>query len=612
MRTIGRYEIVRELGRGAMGVVYLARDPHLNREVALKICALPEGVTEELARQFRERFLREARAAASLSHPGIVTVYDAGEDSDTHTPYIAMEYIDGQTLKQRLDRKDRPDVAWVTAFGAVLAEALHVAHKAGIIHRDIKPANILIRDSDGVVKIADFGVARLKSSDLTQTGAALGSPSYMSPEQVRGLDLDGRSDLFTLAVVLYESLCGRRPFKGEDVVSLAFSIVNDTEVPLSRQSHDLPAALDAFFDRALSKDPAARFADGLAFRDAFVKAAASAAAPGVVAGAAAGAADGMMRTAVDASTVGIAGATQRMRAPAGATRSPSIPAASMPAAPSPAAPRGGRGRLIGLTIGAVAFLVAGIAVAARLQRGTPEPPMRVAFDQPAPPPTVAASIPEPPPAPVVDPNPATPDPPPVNARPRTFSTREVEPVVKPAAKPRTLKVTVPPGTELQLALDGAVGSATSHSGDVVTARLTEPVIVGNRVVLPAGSIVHGTVSSVEPAGKGLADKAGTMTLEFDKVATSTGARAAIAGSFTSTGAGSAGKTTAAIGGGAAGGALLGRVLGHKSKNAALGGLLGAAVGTAAAAHMKGQEIELPAGAPLTVMLRQPVVIDVVP
>src|SRR3989442_7989992 len=182
-----------------------------------------------------------------------------------------MEFVQGQSLKQRLEKGDRLDSSWVLAFGAVLADALHVAHRAGIIHRDIKPANILIRDADGAVKIADFGVARLKASDLTQSGASLGSPGYMAPEQVRGGRLDGRSDLFSLAVVLYEALCGKRPFPGDALVSLAYSIAHDTQVPLSRQFQGCPAGLDRFFDRALSKDPDKRFTDGAAFREALLE-----------------------------------------------------------------------------------------------------------------------------------------------------------------------------------------------------------------------------------------------------------------------------------------------------------------------------------------------------
>src|SRR5262245_32764987 len=270
MPTIGRYEIVKEIGRGAMGVVYLANDPHLQRQVAVKTYHLPEGISEDLAKEFRERFLREARAAASLSHPGIVTVHDAGQDPKTGRPFIAMEFVPGESLGQRLKRP--LERAWVLEMGAVLADALQAAHRAGIVHRDIKPANILIRESDGAAKIADFGVARLKESSLTQSGASIGSPGYMSPEQVRGGTLDGRSDLFSLGVVLYEALCGKRPFQGEDLVSLAYSIAHDTQTPLSRNLSDASPALDRFFDRVLSKDPAKRYPDGASFKQAFLEA----------------------------------------------------------------------------------------------------------------------------------------------------------------------------------------------------------------------------------------------------------------------------------------------------------------------------------------------------
>src|SRR5437773_3456809 len=310
----------------------------------------PTGISEDLARQFHERFLREARAAASLSHPGIVTVYDAGEDETLGLPYIAMEYVEGESLKQRLDKGDRLDPSWVLAFGAVLADALHAAHQAGIVHRDIQPANILIRGVDGATKIADFGVARLKASDLTQYGASIGSPGYMSAEQVRGGSLDGRSDLSSLAVVLYEALCGKRPFRGDDLVSLAYSIAHDTQVPLSRQLRDCPAGLDRFFDRALSKDPGKRFPDGAAFREAFLDAGRQASA------------DRLDRTVMDAVTVGaIPAATQALGAAVGRKSD----------APPPEAVRGRRGRLLGLTLASLAMLSIGLAGAAYLWFGGP-------------------------------------------------------------------------------------------------------------------------------------------------------------------------------------------------------------------------------------------------
>jgi serine/threonine protein kinase len=272
MPRIGRYEIQGEVGRGAMGIVYLGYDPRLRRRVAVKTYVLPEGISDELIREFHVRFLREAQAAASLSHPGIVTIFDAGEDPAQNLPFIAMEYIQGRSMKQLLEKGDRLEPGWVFTFGTVLADALHVAHQAGIIHRDIKPANILLRGPDGAAKIADFGVARLSTSDLTQTGASLGSPAYMSPEQIRGGPLDGRSDLFSLAAVLYEAISGRRPFQGEDLPSLVYSIAHESPVPISRRVRKLPSGLDEFFERALAKDPDQRFPSGEAFGRAFVEA----------------------------------------------------------------------------------------------------------------------------------------------------------------------------------------------------------------------------------------------------------------------------------------------------------------------------------------------------
>jgi tRNA A-37 threonylcarbamoyl transferase component Bud32 len=276
MAKIGRYVIEAEIGRGAMGVVYLARDPRLQRQVAVKTYSLPEGLDDERLKEFQTRFLREAQAAASLSHPGIVVVYDVDEDKRLGLPFIAMEYVPGRSLRQLLEKGGRIAPRWAFRMGVVLSDALRVAHQAGIIHRDIKPANILLKAPDGAPKIADFGVARLSTSDLTRTSTALGSPAYMSPEQIRGGDLDGRSDLFSLGTVLYEAFCGRRPFSGEDLAALAYSIAHDEPVPMSRRVDDLPSSLDEFFRYALAKDPARRFPDGGAFREALLEVARSA------------------------------------------------------------------------------------------------------------------------------------------------------------------------------------------------------------------------------------------------------------------------------------------------------------------------------------------------
>jgi serine/threonine-protein kinase len=268
---IGRYEVENEIGRGAMGVVYLAHDPRLNRRVAIKTYTLPGGMSRIRELEFRERFVREARAAGRLTHPGVVTVHHVDADDDSGALFITMEHVPGTNLDKLL-RGKRIDPERARAIAGQVAEALLVAHLAGIVHRDVKPANILVRDSDGAVKVADFGVARLPASELTRSGAAVGSPAYMSPEQIRGREVDGRSDLFSLAVILYEMLCGERPFAGEDTSALAYSIVHETLVPISKRVKGSTTALDSFFDRALAKDPAARFPDGAAFREGLTEA----------------------------------------------------------------------------------------------------------------------------------------------------------------------------------------------------------------------------------------------------------------------------------------------------------------------------------------------------
>lgn len=266
-RKIGRYEIESEIGRGAMGIVYLARDTRLDRRVALKTYALPAGLSAEAEREFQERFEREARAAAVLSHPGIITVHDVDRDADHGTPYITMEYFEGESLQHLLDRRGRLDIDEARDIIFQVADALCAAHAAGIVHRDVKPGNILIGSMGGRAKLADFGVARLRESELTRSGAAIGSPAYMSPEQIRGGKVDGRSDLFSLGVILYQMLSGESPFEGDDLPALVYSIAHETPVPITRHVPSLPAGLETFLDRALAKSPEDRFTDGRVFRD---------------------------------------------------------------------------------------------------------------------------------------------------------------------------------------------------------------------------------------------------------------------------------------------------------------------------------------------------------
>lgn len=251
-----------------MGIVYLARDPHVRRRVAIKTFLLPPGLTSEQEREYSERFLREAQAAGALSHPSIVTIFDADTDATRGLPFIVMEYVEGGSLRDLMIRDHRLDPDRALAMASTLADALRVAHEEGIVHRDIKPANVLLRARDGQAKIVDFGVARMSTSELTSVGDVFGSPAYMSPEQFRGAAVDARSDLFSLATILYQTLCGERPFTGDDMSSLAYSVVHTPAPPIASQLPGSVREVDHFFERALAKDPADRFPDAGAFRDA--------------------------------------------------------------------------------------------------------------------------------------------------------------------------------------------------------------------------------------------------------------------------------------------------------------------------------------------------------
>lgn len=244
-----------------MGVVYLGRDPVIGRLVALKtIRVAAEDDIEQ--REFNERFLREAQAAGTLSHPNIVTVHDVGEEEETS--FIAMEYVEGKNLKQVIREKERLSYDRVAEIIAQVAEALDYAHRKGIVHRDVKPANIIITP-DGTVKITDFGIAKIETSSLTETGQFLGTPNYMSPEQVTGETVDGRSDLFSLGVVLYELLTKKKPFLGDNVTSISYKIVHENFPELEKVDPDIPSDFARIFAKALAKDPSARFQRGADF-----------------------------------------------------------------------------------------------------------------------------------------------------------------------------------------------------------------------------------------------------------------------------------------------------------------------------------------------------------
>lgn len=254
LKQLGRYRIAGEIGRGAMGVVYKAHDPVLDRTVALKTIVLDEDTEER--EEYEARFFQEAKAAARLNHPALITIYDFGEEDDL--AWMAMELLEGTELSERM-AKEPPAVREAVTIADQVAEGLAFAHDNGVVHRDIKPSNIMLLPR-GRVKIMDFGVARLKISDLkTQTGTRLGTPKYMSPEQVGGREVDRRSDIFSLGIVLYEMLTGAQLFRGADVTQVMHNVASFDPPPPSRINKEVPPLLDLVVKRALEKKPSARY-----------------------------------------------------------------------------------------------------------------------------------------------------------------------------------------------------------------------------------------------------------------------------------------------------------------------------------------------------------------
>lgn len=254
--TLGRYKVLKELGRGAMGVVYLGKDPTIQRFVAIKTMHLDEIDDADKVQEVKARFFREAESTGRLAHPNIVTIYDAGEEHDLG--YIAMELLEGTTLKQWSRKPNLLPLDKLIPVLASVADALDYAHQQGVVHRDIKPANIMVT-KDQTVKVMDFGIAKMASSSKTQTNVVLGTPTYMSPEQIAGKKVDGRSDVFSLGVVLFELLSGRPPFTADNVSALLFAIAHNPHPSIKLLRPDLPPAVRQILDQALQKDPALRF-----------------------------------------------------------------------------------------------------------------------------------------------------------------------------------------------------------------------------------------------------------------------------------------------------------------------------------------------------------------
>jgi serine/threonine-protein kinase len=265
-KTLGRYQLVEEIGRGMMGVVYRAQDPDLGRAVALKTVRLAFSVAPEELAAFEKRFLAEARVAARLSHPGIVVVHDVGRDPATGTLFIAFEHLEGRTLADLA--ADGTPLPWPDALRltAGIARALHHAHLHGVIHRDVKPANVMVLPG-GEPKIMDFGIAKVPASQLTAAGEFFGTPSYMSPEQAAGEPLDGRSDLFSLGSILYLLLTGRRAFDAGSIPAILARVTGHDPTPPSQVVAGIPSDADYLVARSLAKKVADRYPDGQTFAD---------------------------------------------------------------------------------------------------------------------------------------------------------------------------------------------------------------------------------------------------------------------------------------------------------------------------------------------------------
>jgi serine/threonine-protein kinase len=266
---LGHYTLERELGRGAMAVVYLATDEKLGRKVAVKALSLTDEFQGEALQEAQVRFRREAQAAARLSHPNIVTIYETGIDHDLE--YIVMDYAEGESLEEYTDSEDLLTIWEVLDAGVQVADALDYAHERQVVHRDVKPSNIIYDRETGMIKMTDFGIACLTDNSRTRTGTVLGTPSFMSPEQAAGKKLDGRSDLFSLGVTLYQLLTGRLPFVGNSFANLIYRITTQKHPAIKKIRPSLNASISRIINRSLQKDPEQRYDNGAEFSEALLR-----------------------------------------------------------------------------------------------------------------------------------------------------------------------------------------------------------------------------------------------------------------------------------------------------------------------------------------------------
>jgi len=266
---LGRYEIERELGKGAMGSVYLGKDPKISRVVAIKTMALSQEFVADKLLEVKNRFFREAEAAGKLTHPNIVTIYDAGEEHDL--AYIAMEFLKGSDLTGYIKKDRLLPIDKVLDLIKRAADGLGYAHASNVVHRDIKPANIMWDPKTDSMKITDFGIARITDSSKTKTGLVLGTPSYMSPEQLSGVKISGQSDLFSLGVMMYQLVTGELPFKGDSMATLMYKITNEQHASPDTIDPEVPRCVCVIINRAMEKDTRKRYKTGMQMSEDIAK-----------------------------------------------------------------------------------------------------------------------------------------------------------------------------------------------------------------------------------------------------------------------------------------------------------------------------------------------------
>jgi len=539
-RLLGeRYRTVARLGAGAFGEVYRAHDGVLGRDVAIKRIRLEAFAEPTQLEEVKQRFLREARVAAGLRHPNIVTTHDIV--SSPATNFIVMELVAGRTLQSVIEERRRLPLEETIRLLGQVAAALDHAHAAGVVHRDIKPANVMVEPS-GQVKVMDFGIAKAETgANLTATGLIMGTPNYMSPEQARGGKVDARSDLFSLGCVLYECLTGRRPFDAESVTAILVRILTEEPPPVDFDATGLPRAVGDVLRRAMAKAPESRFGSGAELIAALRTAAGlPTVAEGLVTG-----------TVVPPPTAGVATGNVASAAVAAAAGTPTV-ASTRTAAPA-ARP------VPGLLWAAAGVAVLAVAVLAGWLLARPAPPRAGAL--------------------VVEE--------PVGVLGRLLG-----------RAPR-LSITIPEHTPLRLALETPLSSETASSGDALSAEATSPVRIEGTEAVAAGSHFVGRVSRSSSAAQ--SDGRGELTLEFQSVTLPDGARFDLRTRPLTLRAPAPQKKkdNAIVAGLAEVGAAVGGLLGGR-KGAVAGVAIGGGAGVVYVNSDKGREVTLPARATLSV------------